>query len=157
MSHLHRPLLLCAIICLLCSLVCFWCFDGRALSNEAMDGYVPASSAIGSAVQFAVCAVAGWQIGEKRPSSASRHHFPAFRWVFWPAAIIYLLFPSVRWHVSDRILYFGVTDQALTSLYAVSWVKQWLLLRAASASAVLSYLACDMACKLRTLKTKSRA
>ena len=48
-------------------------------------------------------------------------------------------------------------DQVLTSLYAVSWVKQWLLLRAASASAVLSYLACDMACKLRTLKTKSRA
>ena len=132
MSRSHRPLLLSAIICLLCSLVCFWCFDGRALSNEAMDGYVPASS-------------------------ASRHHFPAFRWVFWPAAIIYLLFPSVRWHVLDRILYFGVTDQALTSLYAVSWVKQWLLLRAASASAVLSYLACDMACKLRTLKTKSRA
>ena len=80
MSRSHRPLLLSAIICLLCSLVCFWCFDGRALSNEAMDGYVPASSAIGSAVQFAVCAVAGWQIGEKRPSSASRHHFPAFRW-----------------------------------------------------------------------------
>lgn len=157
MSRLHRPLLLCAIICLLCSLVCFWCFDGRALSNEAMDGYVPASSAIGSAVQFAVCAVAGWQIGEKRPSSASRHHFPAFRWVFWLAAIIYLLFSAIRWHVSDRILYFGVTDQALTSLYAVSWVKQWLLLRAVSASAVSSYLACDMACKLRTLKTKSRA
>ena len=92
-----------------------------------------------------------------RWTELSHHHFPAFRWVFWPAAIIYLLFPSVRWHVSDRILYFGVTDQALTSLYAVSWVKQWLLLRAVSASAVLSYLACDMACKLRTLKTKSRA
>ena len=87
MSRSHRPLLLSAIICLLCSLVCFWCFDGRALSNEAMDGYVPASSAIGSAVQFAVCAVAGWQIGEKRPSSASRHHFPAFRWVFWQSSI----------------------------------------------------------------------
>ena len=101
MSRLHRPLLLCAIICLLCSLVCFWCFDGRALSNEAMDGYVPASSAIGSAVQFAVCAVAGWQIGEKRPSSASRHHFPAFRWVFWLAAIIYLLFSACLLYTSD--------------------------------------------------------
>lgn len=136
----HKYLKLYFISWLFISTICFFAFDYRALRNVNMEGFLPFTSVLGSAVQIFGCIATGYILARRGKCS----FFPkpislAILMLLAVVMMVYLLIPEIHWFISDLVLYSGVENQKQASLYSSSIIRQLIVLRLVSVSAVLAF------------------
>lgn len=139
-SSQHKYLRLYITSWLFISTICFFVFDYRALGNVNMEGYLPTTSVFGSALQMFGCTSLGYLLARRGKCS----FFPkpmssAILMLLTAIIIVYLLIPEIRWNISDLVLYLGIENQKQASLYSSSIIRQLIVLRFVSVSAVLAF------------------